>query len=467
MTVAELDGRTDSPRGYAALALAALAAAALTAFAYWPGLMSWDPVRQYGQVLSGDVDDWHPPTMQWVWRQLIPIRSGPAPMLLLQLMLYWSGMVMIAGAAWKRRRRGLAWALLACGLWPFGLALTGMILKDCLMAGALLVATGLLARRGGVLPRLLAGTLLLFASTLRFNAFTACLPLLIALLPRWSRSSWPRLLATGLIAGGLLMAAMPVANRMIGAKPSGVELSLVIFDLAGITEHAGVSVFPEELEVADPVRVNHSCYRPTKWDSYSDWVEPECPLGFTAWRDNVDPLQVGPYRIWIGAVLAHPIAYAEHRLRHFAINTRLLSISDTLERPVPAGGAPNPWGFHITPNQMTRALDTFAMATAHTPFGWPIVFIGLALGVSIGSRGLPSAWLIAPIALSSLFYGCGYLVFSVASEHRYQLWTELAALIATALFIDEVEGGDRWRLLCAFAPAGIAIIGGTVARTVT
>ena len=226
-------------RGILVLSLGALAAATLTACAYWPGLMSWDPVRQYGEALSGDVDDWHPPAMQWVWRQLIRVHPGPMPMLLLQLALYWSGMVVLAGTAWKRGLTGLAWALLACGLWPLGLALTGMILKDCLMTGALLVAVGLLASSERPLPRVLAAAMLVCAATLRFNAFTACLPLLIALLPRRWWSSWPRLLATGLVATAVLTAAMPVANRLIGARASGVELSLVIFDLGGITTHAG------------------------------------------------------------------------------------------------------------------------------------------------------------------------------------------------------------------------------------
>ncbi|WP_174279616.1 hypothetical protein [Sphingomonas bacterium] len=344
------------------------------------------------------------------------------------------------------------------------MALTGMILKDCLMTGALLVATGLLACHGGVPSRVLAAGMLVFAATLRFNAFTACLPLLMSLLPRHWWSSWPRLLGTGLIATMALMAAMPVANRLIGAKPSRVELSLVIFDLGGITEHAGVSVFPEELEVSDPVRVNYRCYRPNKWDSYSDWVDPECPLGFTAWNENVDPLRIRPYPFLARAVLAHPIAYAAHRLHHFAINTRLLPLSDEIERPVPNKAAPNPWGFHVTPNPVMRTLDALAIGTAHTPLGWPIVFIGLALGVLVASWGLPGARLIAPVALSSLFYGSGYLVLSVAAELRYHLWTELAALIATALLVDELKIDNRRRLACAFVPASLAALAGVIAR---
>lgn len=460
----DLNGLNGSGRGKFVLSLAALAAATLTAFAYWPGLMTWDAVRQYGEAVTGDIDDWHPPAMQWIWRRLIGVHPGPAPMLLLQLLLYWSGLGLLASSAWRRGRKPLAWALLGCGLLPLGLALTGVVLKDCLMAGALLLASGLLSLRAGASPRVLAGVLLMLAATLRFNAFTACLPLLVALLPHRLWSSWPRMLGTSLFATAALVAAMPIANRLIGARPSGVELSLIIFDLGGITEHAGVSVFPTDLAVTDPVRVNDGCYRPNKWDSYSDWVEPECPLGFTAWNDNVDPQAVRPYPFWAHAILAHPVAYAEHRLHHFAINTRLLPLADAVERPVPDKAAPNPWNFSVAPNAAMRAIDALALASAHTPLGWPIVFIALALGTLLASRGLPGAWLIAPIALSSLLYGCGYLVFSVAAELRYHLWTELAALIAAALLIDELRFGDRRRLTAAFAPAGIVALITMVAR---
>lgn len=454
-------------RAFLPLALLAGAAGTLTAVAYWPGLMTWDSVRSYRQALSGEIDDWHPPVMAWLWRLLHSVDAGPAPMLLLQLCLYWGGLLLLAAAALKRRRTGLAWTLLGCGLLPLGIALTGMILKDCLMAGALLVATGLLAFGGGAPFRVASGAMLLFAATLRFNAFPACLPLLLALLPvRW-RDTWPKNLAASLLASAVILSATPLCNRLIGAKPSGVELSLVIFDLGGITERSGLNVFPEELEVADPVRINRDCYSPNKWDSYSDWVAPECPLGFTAWNDNVDPQEVRPDLFWMRAILAHPIAYAEHRLRHFAVNSRLLPLSDTIERPVPASGAPNLWGFRVRPSAAIRCVDTLAMATAHGPLGWPIVYLGLALGTFFASRGLPGAWLIRPIALSSLLYGGGYLFFSVASELRYHLWTELAALIAAALLIDDLRGGNRRRLLWAIGPAAIAMLAAVIARVMS
>ena len=118
---------------------------ALVAHAYWPGVMIDDARWQYQQSVDNSYEDWHPPLMAWVWRRLAFIMPGPAPMLLLQLLLYWAGIGLIAWWAYRRGQRGLAVAIACAGWLPAPLALTGTVLKDVLMAGFLLVSTGLLA----------------------------------------------------------------------------------------------------------------------------------------------------------------------------------------------------------------------------------------------------------------------------------------------------------------------------------
>ena len=430
-------------------------AAALQLAAYWPGIMYWDAVRQYGQAVSGAFDDWHPPAMEWVWRQMIALHPGPAPMLLLQAGLYWLGFALLAA---RTRRR---WLIVLVALLPFALATLGSVLKDSLMAGALLAAAGLTAwagREGRWGLRLAAIALLLFAATLRFNALLAALPLLVAVLPaNWRRT--PLRLAACTLAGGLaLAAAMPLANHATGAKSSGVALSLVIFDLGGITEHSGVDAFPP-LPVTSPVAVNHRCYDPIRWDSYAWWVAEPCPIGFTLIRDTFATHHQSPYLFWLRAIAAHPIAYAEHRLRHANQNMRFV-IGHEIERPVQPQSAPNDWGYRITQNPLQRALDWLAVQTCRTPLGWPIWWIALALGMVFASRGVPG--MAMPLALSATLYGGGYFVLSVASDLRYHLWTMLAAGLAVA-FLAEADVSRR-RLVFAGLPAVAVALIGTAAR---
>jgi hypothetical protein len=164
------------------------------------------------------------------------------------------------------------------------------------------------------------------------------------------------------------------------------------------------------------------------------------------------------------AIIAHPFAYAAHRLTHFAINTRLMPLPDAVERPVQKEDAPNPWGLYISPNPVLRAIDALAVGAAHTPLEWPIVWIALAIGALIAGRTMPAAPLIMPLAASALLYGGSYLIFSVAAELRYQLWTGLAALIATVLTFSERKTVSPRLLRIAYAPAAIVTISALACR---
>lgn len=457
-----------------ALLAAALVAAGLLlvsvglSLSYWPGLMTWDSIRQYGQALSGRFDDWHPPLMNWIWRQWLPLAHGPAPMLLLQLGLYAAGYGLLAGWALKGRRPMLAVALAAGSLMPVALALMATIIKDSLMAALLLAAAGLLAwrREGRDWPlSLLATALIAVACALRFNAFPAGAPLLAALLPARLRDTPLKMAATGLLAMALLLPPMPIANHLLKAERSGIEQSLIIFDLGGITEHAGKDVFPSLPGVDDPVAANHRCYSPIRWDPYADWAAEDCPVGFDAVRPAFQAQRISPPLFWARAILAHPIAYAEHRLTHFNINVRFLVKGD-VDRPVHDRSVDNAWSYQVTPNAVLKAVDTLALLSAATPLGWPIFWIALALGVLVLAPRLPSRGLIVPLALSALMYGLGYAVVSVSSELRYHLWTMIAALVAACITVADLPEANvsRGRLVLAALPPALVIVLGAAWR---
>ena len=440
--------RHDSANGArlrAALPFLPLIAALALSLAYWPGLVTWDSLRQYGQALDGNFDDWHPPVMEWIWRQFLPIAHSPAPMLLLQLALYAAGFALLIGAARRRGWTGRAIAIGCLALLPVHVALMATIIKDSLMAGALLCAAGLTMRAGiadtgrgaGRAMRIGALALCLFAATLRFNAFLAVLPLALWALPEHWRAMPLRWLASATVLLALLLAAMPVANRLVDAEPSGVTLSLIIFDLAGITERTGENQFPP-LPVRDPVKANHGCYEPVRWDSYSWWVDPPCPIIFDGVKTSFEKRGINPRLFWLRAILRHPVAYAEHRLAHWNINARFL-VPDEVERPVQVVAPPNDWGFAITRNPAVRVVDWAARASARTPLGWPCVWMAAMAGFIWASRGRGVNGPALVLAWSALLYGLGYGAFSVASELRYYLWTMIAGAIALALALPDLR----------------------------
>jgi len=418
--------------------------AALIGYGYWPGIMIDDARWQYQQVVDNAYEDWHPQLMAWLWRQLTFVHAGPAPMLLLQLLLYWVGFLLIASAVYRRGRPRLAIALVCVGFLPAPFALMGTVTKDALMAGCLLCATGLLLWKGllttaGARAALVVGTIviLLIASALRFNAFLACVPLAIAVLPPFFTRTKLRLLIATLVVTAAFILTGPTVTALVQAEDTDVQLSLMIFDLGGITEHTGVSQFPD-MGVANPVAVNHRCYDVTAWDSYSSWAKQPCPIGFDRFQSLIDDDDVDARSLWLHAIAAHPVAYAEHRLAHFNQATYFL---------IPSGPAftawsqsvPNPWNFHVRPNGIISMVTAVVYAAAHTPLGWPIFWIGLSFAALLLAIAADCGPELIAIAASPFLYGMGYLIFSVASGMRYHLWTISGAAIATLLV-----AGDLW-----------------------
>jgi hypothetical protein len=458
--------KQSSDRRFAFLVIGAMGAAALVQAAlYWPGIMIWDSIRQYREALNGRFDDWHPPILDWLWRQLTAIGPGPATMLVLQLLLYWGGYALLVAWAARQGRRALAVALGLCAFFPLALGLIGVVMKDSLMAATLVAAAGLIAwtpagRAGWA--RIAAILLLLFAAALRFNAALACLPLLVATLPASWRATPVRLAVSAIVGLALLLLVLPTVNSALRARPTGVELSLVIFDLGGITENSGTNVFPPVPGIHDPVAVNHGCYDPAKWDPYSWWVDEPCAIGFTNLVPALYRTGESPYRLWLQAIAAHPIAYTEHRLAHFNANSRFL-VRGEIVKPVPDQSDPNPWNYSIQPTALVSTLDRTVTDLEATPLEWPIWWIGLAAGLLLLAPLLPSRTLISALGLSSLLYGLGYLVLSVASEMRYHLWTIIAALVAAVLTASDLARLPQLpvrRLAAALMlPALIAVAG--------
>jgi hypothetical protein len=417
---------------------------ALVAYAYWPGVMIDDARWQYQQAVDNAYEDWHPPLMAWVWRRLAFIVPGPAPMLLLQLLLYWAGIALIAWWAHRRGQRGLAIAIACAGWLPSPLALTGVVVKDVLMAGFLLLCTGLLLcrmniRGSGFRAAMTAASILclFIAAALRLNAVFACLALLLAALPAFLTRTWPRLTASAFAGAAALLIAGPAVASLVQAEDTKVDLSLKIFDLGGITEHSGVSVFPD-FGVRDPVAVNRRCYDPNQWDGYSTWAKRPCPLGFARFDELVDEGDVSVTRLWLREIASHPLAYAEHRLDHFNRSTFFL---------VPSGPAftawsqsvPNPWGFQVTPNAVLSAISGYANLAGTTPLGWPIFWISLALAAVIIAFASKCPPVVRAIAASAFLYGLSYLVVGVAVGMRYYFWTITGSAIAVLVLAVELR----------------------------
>jgi hypothetical protein len=438
-------------------AIAALLALQLYAF-HW-GVITPDTVFQYDQALTGAYDDWHPPITAWIWSRLLLIHRGSAPFLVLDALLYWTGVGAIAEAFRRRGERRAMWAVIACGALPIPFGQIGAILKDPLLAACCLAATGLMGlyrltgRRLPPAVAIVCLTLFVVASATRFNAIFATVPLALCLLPARLVRTLPRA-ATAMIAIAALFTATTTLINLVGLHPTRSHpiLSLVNFDLAGITAHGGSQAYPE-LSPAFARTMTARCYTPQLYNPKND---PQCG----AVEDSVFAYSQASGRpvtsIWLDAIAAAPLPWLRHRISHLNWNWRFL-VPTVPEDAVYVMSEPNGLGLHFQENPATGVVAAAAEAMAASPLGRPATWMALPLALLIVAPQLPSRRFITALSLSALLYGGAYAVVSVAPDMRYNLWTLLAATIAAIIAAAGLERGSGWRIWAALVPVTLAI----------
>jgi hypothetical protein len=426
----------------------------------------YDTVAQYGQVLGdNDFNDWHPPIMVGLWHLLHPLAAGAAPMFVLQVVLYAAGFVLIVAALVRSGRWRAAIAAAVVALSPLLLGWPMVVLKDGQMLGAMLAAFGIVAyyrlaaERVPIPAAAVAALLIAYATLVRANAVFATVPLSVLLLPIRKRPVFAAVVAA--VAALLVIAATPVINhRLLGAAPSGVEKSLPLFDIAAIAVATPGSPSPFT-RAERAVIIRRHCVKSFFWD----------PLG--------DPTACGPtterldeksdedlYLDLARAVAVHPIAYAEHRLRHWNSTERWLVPPNLPEAAPPDESEDNDFGLRNPASPLMPAWQSVAAVEAATPLGWPIVWTVIALLLVPSAwrrREEPDASLGFALLVSALMLEASFLVVSIASDFRYHLWTMAAVPLALFLLSGDLRF-SRSRWIGSAALLAVVIAGGLVTR---
>jgi len=411
----------------------------------------YDTVAQYGQVLSGDVDDWHPPVMVRVWQLLHPLGPTTTPMFVLQVALYAVGFALIVSALVGRGRWRAGLAVCALALSPLLLGWQLVVLKDAQMVGALVAAIGIVARyriAGRSVPPAAAAivTLLFIYSTLlRSNALFATIPLAVLLTPRPSSVLARAGIALAAMIG--IVAVTPLLNQdLFGASPSGIAKSQPLFDLAAIAVATRGSAEPFTGAQSEELSGRH-CVKAFFWDPIAD----PTACGPITGQANALPERTLYWDLTFAAA-AHPIAYAKHRLEHWNSTERWLVQPGLIEAAPPADAEPNNVGLTSPQSVVVPAWHRLGAIEAATPVGWPIVWTVLAALL------LPAAWrrredaygrLALALLVSAVTLEASFLVVSISSDLRYHLWPMAASGLALILLSDELSYLGRWRMVTA------------------
>jgi hypothetical protein len=248
----------------------------------------------------------------------------------------------------------------------------------------------------------------------------------------------------------------PLLNRrLFHASESGVPNSQPLFDLAAIAAATPRSVAPfTPAERAQIVRQH--CVKAFFWDPVGD------PSACGPVTDRASDLpQRELYLDLLRAAAAHPLAYAEHRLKHWNSTERWLVPPGLIDAEPPDEAEENDEGLKTPESSFVPVWQGAAAFEAGTPLGWPIVWTTVALLL------FPSAWrlrvdpasgLALALIVSALTLEASFLVISIASDLRYHLWPMTAAALALVLLSDGLRLSRRaWTasgVLLAFVVAG-------------
>lgn len=422
----------------------------------YPGRLNEDSLEQ----LVGAADpalrtDIHSPIVTWIWSLPAPLLGQPAGALLVQslLLAFYAAMV---PAALPRDRRGLA-ALALETVFKLALVVSaGFIIKDILLVGLLLAGLAALQRRWTVAAAALLALALFVRPTNVVMAAIAA-SLVLALYARSLRSYSAALL----IAAALLGASLPVYfgfNRYVArARPGHSEIQLFLFDSAGISARTGKDLFaglePWPKGLPDPRR----CYTASEAAIMAPWAK--C-AGYSEAGSTINRL--GPRvlpRWWLGNILAHPLAYAGHRLD---FTSNLLDPHEMARRHPVYGRFTGSVGRHLyalnRPDQAERFRQAAHGRIAPGDVGWwrgnraaglfaalgalvfgfrwteALALLACALVMASGFRRRWQGRPVAPAALAAAAIGIGnfamHAMLGVASQDRYLFPTVCCAAFA-------------------------------------
>ncbi len=402
----------------------------------WPGFIGWDTREHFVQSRAGHYTDGHPPAIHLMFRIVEMFVTGPVVFLLMQAVSMLLGLYLVLSARLAKKTAAIAAS--AIFLFPYISGVTGLIAKDSLMAGAILLAIGLMLSDQPWRHRL-ALLLLMFASLMRWNALAATFAPML-LLFRWNMTlQGVRRYAIALVAWfGVTFAAYVVNEALTDEQEYLWYWGYAYVDIAGTIEHMPEMDDATLDKLLDGVPLVyhdnlharfHKLYNPAS--QYH--LMREKGRIFTIPQNAQERAAVEA--AWKRLVFGYPAAYLRYRVDNFRL---LLS----LDRP-PSFSNVYVWfnviaapevigeiGHDAAPSKIQRRLIEASVWLSLTPLYYTYLYFGLCLLlVPLCRQRLPLA-----LILSAIGYELQWFFLAATADTRYSQWMAICTL-ATAILI--------------------------------
>ncbi|MGH8174604.1 MAG: hypothetical protein ACREPX_15800 [Rhodanobacteraceae bacterium] len=422
--------------------LVALAGLAFDLAAYWPGQMSFDSAYAWWQARGGATTDITPPIFVRVWRVCDALLTGPGLLFALHLVLFWSGLALLADALRFNAKRTVALTLIAAFA-PVPWLLRGHVWTDVGLFSALLFVTGVLAHvhaNGKRVRLFVALPALFYAAAVRHNAMPALLPLVVWMI--WlAAPSHPRAprVARTFLATVVMCAVLVATAALINSR---VARRVPLWPATAEWDLAAISIATNEMLLPD-FMIGPGLDIPELTGAFREWsITPMLQNTQHGMRDpfmdDFTPEQLAALRsAWFGAIRAHPGAWLAHHIRQArallgvhdpAWPRELIYVDDEIQYRDNPKIARNDSGLH-------KALMRGAAKLSTTPLlaGWPYLLIGFLAAPAAWRRRTELSGLCAIVLLASAWLYVAPLIVLVPAELRYLGWPCLASVLAAAI----------------------------------
>jgi hypothetical protein len=410
----------------------------------YPGLMTMDSFDQLEEARAGFYTDSHPPAMALVWKLVDALIAGPFGMLVIQSTAFLAGLYLLLRRVMAPRAAGITASLLF--LCPPVVAPLAVIWKDCLMAGSLLLGAAWLAddRRS---RQLLGLGACFVATSMRYNAFAATLPLVVLLFQwrpelRW----WQRY---GIAIGAwlaLTVCALGLNGAITDRKMYFWYSTFALADITGTLANVDDTIPDDELRpLLAPTQIQiDSGYHDALRARYKPETFTQLLAGDTAlWHMPIRGTTPAPVEqrdaighAWREILTSHPGAYVRYRFQVFA---EVLGLPghyqgggvtrrhwQTPERLAALGIESSTSWYQ---KRIERYLFTLGKQTGLF-HAWPYMLLSLALLAFCRGRRLTFA-----VLTSGLVMELSLLPLAVTPDYRYSHWLVVCTCVGAVMLI--------------------------------
>jgi hypothetical protein len=419
----------------------------------YPGLVTMDSMDQLSEGRAGFYTDGHPPAMAAMWGLIDRLIAGPFPILLIQTAAFVVGLYLVLKRALSPWRAAIATILLY--LFPPILAPMAVIWKDCIMAGFFLLGAGLIFER-----RIAAIAAFAIATSVRYNAPAATLPLIVLLFAWPGMAGWRRYALAAGAWVAITAVSFGVNSFLTDRKMYIWQSSLAVLDIAGTLANvdgdlpdsqlrntfAGTNILVDH-DIHEAIRRQYALCREHGMD-----FEPLVAREGHLWDLPIFGTTPAPpeqrdaiTRAFWDIVTAHPGAYLTHRWT--ATREALGMTSNSLGLMVMTSKAQYaPYmqrlGLSVSAGGLQSWLQRRAVWFAKkTPIFQPIIYLIVALvllPLAIRARHTD----VVALLLSGLALEATLFPLAPTPDYRYSHWLVTCTMIAVVMLTARRSRGE-------------------------